>query len=128
MNDIRETIAQDMGNPLVAPHLHLYPEETKGPISETYQAEPWKEYELSQLTPMFLQGKKHFWLNEVSQLLQLLDKTYVIPLTLIVRDGVLTSDVSVVKRTPDGRWHLTDELRTVIADDLDEDFTELTWY
>ncbi|KAJ7823351.1 hypothetical protein B0H14DRAFT_2598002 [Mycena olivaceomarginata] len=41
MNDIRETIARDMANLLVAPHMHFYPEETDGPISETYQAERW---------------------------------------------------------------------------------------
>ncbi|KAK6997431.1 hypothetical protein R3P38DRAFT_3620933 [Favolaschia claudopus] len=121
-NDIRETIARDMSNPLVAPHLHLYPEETTGPISETYQAKCWKEYTPSQLTPMFSRGRKQFWLDELTQLS---DASYVIPLTWIVRDGVLTSDVLVVKRTPDGHWMLTNDFRRINADDFDRDFIDL---
>ncbi|KAJ7834766.1 hypothetical protein B0H14DRAFT_3087587 [Mycena olivaceomarginata] len=68
MNDIRETLASDMANPLVAPHMHFYPEETDGPISETFQAERWTEYSPSQLTPMYSRGQKRFWIEEVAQL------------------------------------------------------------
>ncbi|KAJ7343866.1 hypothetical protein DFH08DRAFT_636894, partial [Mycena albidolilacea] len=52
MNDIRDTIARDLANPLVAPHMHFYPEETDGPISEVFQAERWTEYTPEQLTPI----------------------------------------------------------------------------
>ncbi|KAK0465872.1 uncharacterized protein EV420DRAFT_1261809 [Desarmillaria tabescens] len=47
-------LLQDFANPEVVPHLHLYPEETEGPISKVWQAEQWKEFAPSQLTPMFL--------------------------------------------------------------------------
>ncbi|KAJ7885740.1 hypothetical protein B0H14DRAFT_3734848 [Mycena olivaceomarginata] len=62
MNDIRETIARDMANLLVAPHMHFYPEETDGPISETYQAERWMEYTPSELTPIDFGSRNwHDW-------------------------------------------------------------------
>jgi hypothetical protein len=105
MNDIRDTLAADMANPLVAPHLHFYPEETTGPISETFQAERWMEYTPSQLTPMYSRGNKRFWIEEIAQLL---DGRFVIPHTWIVRNGELTADVSFVTRTGDGRWKLED--------------------
>ncbi|KAJ7780113.1 hypothetical protein DFH07DRAFT_1026009 [Mycena maculata] len=123
MNDIRETLARDMANPLVAPHMHFYPEETDGPISETYQAERWKEYEASQLTPMFSKGFKRFWIEELAQLA---DGRYVIPHTWIVRNGVLTSDVTIVTRTSEGRWsHDASREETIKAEQLELDYTDL---
>ncbi|KAJ7203485.1 hypothetical protein B0H12DRAFT_1035514 [Mycena haematopus] len=133
MNDIRDTLAADMANPLVAPHLHFYPEETQGPISETFQAERWMEYTPSQLTPMYSRGSKRWWIEEVGQLH---DGRYVLLHTWIVRNGVLTTDVSIVTRTEDGRWKLEDGIEeTVDAADLELDFSdiqdefgdELTW-
>ncbi|KAJ7253007.1 hypothetical protein B0H12DRAFT_1017789 [Mycena haematopus] len=122
MNDIRETLARDMANPLVAPHMHFYPEETDGPISETYQAERWMEYTPSQLTPMFSKGHKRFWIDELAQL-----KTgiFVIPHTLIVRNGVLTSDVSIAEQASDGRWRLLDQEETVKADEFELDYDDI---
>ncbi|KAJ7190405.1 hypothetical protein GGX14DRAFT_337041, partial [Mycena pura] len=86
MNDIRGTLARDMANPPVAPHMHFYPEETDGPISETYQAERWMEYTPSQLTSMFSKGHKRLWIEELAQLK---NGTFVIPHTMIVRTGIL---------------------------------------
>ncbi|KAJ6533199.1 hypothetical protein B0H19DRAFT_1214025 [Mycena capillaripes] len=122
MNDIRETLARDMANPLVAPHLHFYPEETDGPISETYQAERWMEYTPAQLTPMFSKGHKRFWIEELAQLK---DGTFIIPHTLIVRNGHLTSDVSIAKQAPDGRWKLVDEERSVNTDEFELDYNDM---
>ncbi|KAJ7902860.1 hypothetical protein B0H14DRAFT_2329467 [Mycena olivaceomarginata] len=122
MNDIRETLARDMANPLVAPHMHFYPEETDGPISETYQAERWMEYTPSQLTPMFSKGHKQFWIEELAQLK---DGTFVIPRTLIVRNGELTSDVSTAKQVSNGRWKLADQERTIKADDFELDYNDM---
>ncbi|KAJ7230962.1 hypothetical protein B0H12DRAFT_1029729 [Mycena haematopus] len=122
MNDIRETLARDMANPLVVPHMHFYPEETDGPISETYQAERWMEYMPSQLTPMFSKGHKRFWIEELAQLK---DGTFVIPHTLIVRNGVLTSDVSVAEQASDGRWTLLDQETTIKADDFELDYDDV---
>ncbi|KAJ7830704.1 hypothetical protein B0H13DRAFT_2240601 [Mycena leptocephala] len=125
MNDICHAIAHDMANPLVAPHMHFYPEETDGPISETYQAERWMEYTPSQLTPMFSKGLKRFWIEEVAQLN---DGTFVIPHTLVVRNGVLSTDVSVVEHTAEDRWRLLENEMTVNADDLELDYNDVLAY
>ncbi|KAJ7197514.1 hypothetical protein B0H12DRAFT_1037871 [Mycena haematopus] len=122
MNDIRETLARDMANPLVAQHMHFYPEETDGPISEVYQAERWMEYTPSQLTPMFSKGHKRFWIEELAQLK---DGTFVIPHTWIVRSGILTSDVSIVAQGLDGRWKHLEKERTIKADDLELDYNDM---
>ncbi|CAK5262380.1 unnamed protein product [Mycena citricolor] len=123
MNDIRDAIARDLANPLVAPHLHFYPEEPSGPISEVYQAERWFEYTASQLTPMYSRGHKRWWIEELSRLY---DGTFVIPHTWIVRQGVLTADASVVIHNPDGSWTISSEERTILAADLELDFGDIT--
>ncbi|KAJ7852374.1 hypothetical protein B0H14DRAFT_3658548 [Mycena olivaceomarginata] len=116
MNDIRESISRDMANPLVAPH-------NTGPISETYQAARWMEYTPAQLTPMFSRGFKRFWIEELARLS---DGTYVIPHTWIVRDGILTSDTTVVTLNPDGRWeHHIEVDKLIEADNLELDYTDI---
>jgi hypothetical protein len=123
MNDIRETLASDMANPLVAPHMHFYPEETDGPISETFQAERWTEYHPSQLTPMYSRGQKRFWIEEVAQLV---NGRFVIPRTWIIRNGELTTDVSFVTRAADGRWVLEQDAEdTFRATELALDFDDI---
>ncbi|KAF9009784.1 hypothetical protein BDZ89DRAFT_1227657, partial [Hymenopellis radicata] len=112
------TIARDFSNPTIAQHLHLYPEEVDGPISETWQAERWKEYDPSQLTPMFSKGFRRFWIEELAQLK---DGTYVIPHSWIVRHGILHSDASRVVFTPAG-WKKTEDqlsMRKLVDDDED---------
>ncbi|KAJ7866241.1 hypothetical protein B0H14DRAFT_2573515 [Mycena olivaceomarginata] len=123
MNNIRETLASDMANPLVAPHMHFYPEETDGPISETFQAERWTEYHPSQLTPMYSRGQKRFWIEEVAQLV---NGRFVIPRTWIIRNGELTTDVSFVTRAADGRWVLEQDAEdTFWATELALDFDDI---
>ncbi|KAJ7846194.1 hypothetical protein B0H14DRAFT_3086308 [Mycena olivaceomarginata] len=90
--------------------MHFYPEETDGPISETYQAERWMEYTPSQLTPIACTAE---------------GGTFIIPHTLIVRNVVLTSDVSIAAQASDGRWELLDQEQTVKADDLELDYNDL---
>lgn len=132
MNDIRDTIARDLANPLVAPHLHFYLEETDGPISEVYQAERWTEYTPQQLTPMFTKGRRRFWINELAQLE---DGTLVVPQLLVVRNNELEAEVFEVTQTADGRWRLhTEDVRTKKAseferpyDEIVEEFGNWTW-
>ncbi|KAJ6548781.1 hypothetical protein B0H19DRAFT_1211584 [Mycena capillaripes] len=120
-NDIREAIAQDLSNPLVAAHMQPYVEENDS-VSEMYQAERFMEYTPEQLTPMFSKGHKRFWIEEV---VQLSNKTFIIPHTWIIRNGVLTTDASIVTRAPDGRWNLTDEESIFNADDLELDYSDI---
>ncbi|KAJ7314549.1 hypothetical protein DFH08DRAFT_917807 [Mycena albidolilacea] len=123
INDIRESISCDMANPLVAPHVHFYPEENTGPISETYQVAQWMEYMPAQLMPMVSCGFKRFWIEELARLS---DGTYVIPHTWIVRDGILTSNTTVVTLNPDGQWEHHIEVNKLIeADDFELDYTDI---
>ncbi|KAJ7775833.1 hypothetical protein B0H14DRAFT_3508393 [Mycena olivaceomarginata] len=123
MNDIRDTIARDLANPLVAPHMRFYPEETDGPISEVFQAERWTEYTPEQLTPMFTKGRRRFWINEVSRLE---DGTFVVPLLLVVRNGNLEADVFEVTQRPDGLWELhTEDLKSKKAAEFYCDYDEI---
>jgi hypothetical protein len=123
MNDIRDTIARDLANPLVAPHLHFYLEETDGPISEVYQAERWAEYAPQQLTPMFTKGCRRFWINELAQLE---DGTLVVPQLLVVRNNELEAEVFEVTQTADGRWRLhTEDTKTKKASEFERPYDEL---
>jgi hypothetical protein len=70
-------------------HLNFYPEETTGPISEVWQAERWKEFKPSELTPMYARGLRQFYIEEVAELES---GKKVIPLTWIKRGGVLCAD------------------------------------
>ncbi|KAF7357265.1 hypothetical protein MSAN_01321700 [Mycena sanguinolenta] len=122
VNDLRESIANDFANPLVAPHLQLYPEEVENNISESWQSERWREYSPEQLTPMFAKGYKRFWIEEIAQTQE---GKFVIPHTWIKRHGVLTMDAQIVTRMEDGRWNLTAEEVTIDAESLEFDFKDI---
>jgi len=65
----QHNVFQDLANPEVAKHIQLYPEVVEnGPISEVWQATRWKEFQRSELNPMYASGLKHFYVNELAQL------------------------------------------------------------
>ncbi|THU81998.1 hypothetical protein K435DRAFT_823322 [Dendrothele bispora CBS 962.96] len=101
VNDPRETIKQQFANPEVAQHFNFYPEETDESISEVWQAERWKEYDPSDLTPMYSSNGKQFYINEVAMLH---DDRLVIPLLWVKRHGILHADCNMVDIDNDGRW------------------------
>ncbi|KAJ7228353.1 hypothetical protein GGX14DRAFT_530186 [Mycena pura] len=91
VSNLHQSIARDFANPLMAPHLNLYPEDViDGPVSERWKAKRAQDYDAEQLTPMFSNGQRRWWINEVSW---------------ILRNGKLTSDVYVVT------WHYPIEYR-----------------
>ncbi|KAJ3994246.1 hypothetical protein F5050DRAFT_1800809 [Lentinula boryana] len=98
---LQESIAKDFSNPQTAPHINLYPERTDGPRSEAWQFDRWIEFSPSQLTPMYSQGSKQFWIEEVAQLS---DGTLVIPRNWVYitqkQRRELHSDCSVIDITP----------------------------
>ncbi|KAJ7213920.1 hypothetical protein GGX14DRAFT_534135 [Mycena pura] len=109
VNDVRESVARDFSNPEVAQHLNFYPEITTGPVSEVWQAGRWREFNASELTPMFTRGYRHFYINEVAEL----DTgTKVMPTSLIKRDGVLCADYYEVFPNPNG-WTLGTETKHI---------------
>ncbi|KAF8237494.1 hypothetical protein L208DRAFT_1421556 [Tricholoma matsutake] len=110
VNNICESVAHDFGNPEIAKHLHFYPEETTGPISEVWQAEHWKEFKPSELTPMFSHGLQQFYIDEVAQLD---NGNHVIPRNWIICGGQLTADCSKVTISMTG-WHIESTLVNVV--------------
>ncbi|KAF7324149.1 hypothetical protein MKEN_00637600 [Mycena kentingensis (nom. inval.)] len=120
VSDLRKAVARDFANPLVAPHLNLYPEEAlDSPVSERWQAGRMMESPPDQLTPMFSDGKRRWWINEVARLA---DGRFVIPRTWVMRRDKttgktrLTSDVYLVTRSADGVWDCDEEFEA----DFDE--------
>ncbi|CAE6515143.1 unnamed protein product [Rhizoctonia solani] len=90
MLDIPQLIGRDLSNPIVAPHLVFYPEDSGDSLAESWQANKWKEkIPLEQLTPMYADGGKLFYVNELARLH---NGRFVIPQRWITRNGVLTAD------------------------------------
>lgn len=68
---------QDLANPTISQHLQLYPEIVENaPISQVWQATCWKEFDRSELNPMYDAGAQHFYVDELAQLQ---DGSFVIP-------------------------------------------------
>ncbi|KAJ7193158.1 hypothetical protein GGX14DRAFT_537656 [Mycena pura] len=109
VNDVRESVARDFSNPEVAQHLNFYPEITTGPISEVWQAGRWREFNATELTPMFTRGYRHFYINEVAELDTGIK---VMPTALIKRDGVLCADYREVFPNPNG-WAFGTETKHI---------------
>ncbi|KAF7303406.1 hypothetical protein MIND_00569000 [Mycena indigotica] len=108
MNDIRHAIARDFSNPLVVPHLHLYPEEVdRMRISERWQAGRLFEYTAEELTPIFKTGT-----------------------SLFRRRGLCAKAGSPLMPSPlseraEGLWDCTGVEVQINADNLDADFDDL---
>ncbi|KAF7293432.1 FAD-binding-3 domain-containing protein [Mycena indigotica] len=127
INDIRATISRDFANPVVAPHIHLFPEDVApgSPISEIWQAERWKEYEPKQLTPMFSRGQRRFWVEEIAERS---NGSFVLLRSLIIHDGVLCTDAQAVTHdNTTALWHYDENtpIETFPVDELTRDFTEI---
>ncbi|KAJ6611032.1 hypothetical protein B0H10DRAFT_1810513 [Mycena sp. CBHHK59/15] len=102
VNDIRDTIARaSIYHEFFAKHLQFYPEETTGPISEVWQAERWKEFKPSELTPMYASGLRQFYIDEVAVLD---DNSFVIPTAWIKRTGGLSADCFQVTYSEQNGW------------------------
>lgn len=88
-----KTCTQDYANPETSRHIINYPEECDGPKGETWQFNRWKEIPRDLLTPMFVQGSVHYYVNELAQ-----TKTgkLFIPVMWIIRNKVLCADAHPV--------------------------------
>lgn len=92
MNSPVDIIAKDFSNPLVRPHLHLYPEEPPdGKITEVWHCEKWhKGIPTKFLTPMYDVGSKHFYVDEFCRTR---DGEVVVPKRWVMRNSSLSADV-----------------------------------
>ncbi|KAK0231658.1 hypothetical protein EDD85DRAFT_956444 [Armillaria nabsnona] len=77
VNDIHDSVAQDLSNPEIAKHLHFYPEYTTGPISKFY----------------------------ISEVAQLQDGTYVISQNWYIHQQELCANCSFISVSPLG-WSI----------------------
>jgi hypothetical protein len=88
--------SKDFANPLVRPHLVFYPEDLKGQVCKTWQAQKWlMEAGLDNLSPMAAFRDQHYYVNELAECA---DNLYVIPVRWVMRDQVLCGDVLMVVR------------------------------
>ncbi|KAJ6570349.1 hypothetical protein B0H10DRAFT_2168799 [Mycena sp. CBHHK59/15] len=111
----------DFANPEVAKHLQFYPEETAGPISEVWQAERWKEFKPSELTPMYARGLRQFYIEEVAELD---NGKMVIPLAWIKRGGVICADCVDAIPSMMG-WKIGLESRSVPASSFQHNYHDI---
>jgi hypothetical protein len=78
--------------------MALYPEIESACVSEVWEALRWREYDRSQLNPMWTaDGVKRFYVDEIAQLV---DDTLVMPLMWITRHGVVYAECLDVVVTP----------------------------
>ncbi|EJD42846.1 hypothetical protein AURDEDRAFT_67176, partial [Auricularia subglabra TFB-10046 SS5] len=120
-NDIGQAIARDWANPELGPLLQIYPAETTGPRSELWHFDRLKELDRSLLTPMYLQGHKHFYVNEIARLRS---GQFVIPLIWIIRDKELCADAYFVT-VAGGNLTIDTTERSFAARDLRDSFLDL---
>ncbi|KAL0058179.1 hypothetical protein AAF712_015156 [Marasmius tenuissimus] len=76
---LEDLASRDFSNPMVAPHIVLYPEDVgEGPISEMWQVPGgrWTEFPQDMLPPSILNGTRRFYIHEIAELE---DGAWVIP-------------------------------------------------
>ncbi|THU78514.1 hypothetical protein K435DRAFT_876543 [Dendrothele bispora CBS 962.96] len=122
VNDPREAIKRQFANPEVAPHINFYPEETDGPISDVWQADRWREFDPSDLTPMYSINGKQFYINEVAMLR---DNWLVIPLLWVKRHGELHADCQIIDIAQDRSWVLNTAIESIPACEFDANYLEI---
>ncbi|KAF8505214.1 hypothetical protein JB92DRAFT_3084144 [Gautieria morchelliformis] len=97
VNSIPEIVAKDYANPQTAHLLQHYLEDTKGPVSEIWQATRWKELPPDLLTPMFQHKLKDYYVDELAETVT---GEYVIPYMWIIHEGALCCDARRASVTP----------------------------
>jgi hypothetical protein len=81
---------QDLAQPVIAENMALYPEIEADHISEVWEALRWREFDRSQLNPMWTSdGFKRFYINEIAQLV---NGAFVMPLMWVTQKGVVHAE------------------------------------
>lgn len=97
-HQIKDFYFQDYANPLIRPHLHLYPEIPDGPITEVWHAKKWRKgLDPVTLAPMYDDKHgRHYYINELAHMQ---DGEYVIPVRWVKQQGRMYADAFRVKLT-----------------------------
>ncbi|KAF9030139.1 hypothetical protein BDZ89DRAFT_1245386 [Hymenopellis radicata] len=101
--DIREILAHEWANPLVRPHVHVYPEDSGERLSEPRQAAKWKdEVDSSFAAPMVRHNKHDYFVNEPALVAFGDDGCYgpVLPSRWFMRDGQIWAKVQRLRPHP----------------------------
>ncbi|KAF8513305.1 hypothetical protein JB92DRAFT_2830448 [Gautieria morchelliformis] len=118
---VRIFVIWDYANPQTAHLLQHYPEDTKGPVSEIWQATQWKELPPDLLTPMCQHKMKDYYVNELAE-----TRTgeYVIPYMSVIREGALCCDAHRATVTPNGLL-VEHDLVNICVEDLEWNYLDL---
>ncbi|KAJ3765415.1 hypothetical protein FB446DRAFT_795072 [Lentinula raphanica] len=68
MNDLAGIIRQEMANPLIRKHLHHYPEDSGKHFEHAWQAEAWRNQDVTMATPMIRKDSQDFFVFEIARL------------------------------------------------------------
>ncbi|KAL0564415.1 hypothetical protein V5O48_017631 [Marasmius crinis-equi] len=117
VNDIRTIIAQDWLNPLIRPHIHVYPEvPDDGCISEVWHADKWhKTLDVDLLSPMYDAGNKHYYIHKLACQA---NGDMVIPIRWIMVKGKVHVDAYTVPLNGNGEAEVDDTNPVRIAADI----------
>ncbi|KAF8148420.1 hypothetical protein B0H34DRAFT_778280 [Crassisporium funariophilum] len=125
-NDVGVIVANDWANPLVRPHIKRYPMiPPGGVVSEVWHAAKWRgEIDRHCLSPMFDDGIRHYFIDELAQLR---NGNLVIPLRWLEDvDGEIVADAWLVELGEDGQATIIDTTTVMIhADDLVGNYLDL---
>ncbi|KAJ7495328.1 hypothetical protein FB451DRAFT_1387366 [Mycena latifolia] len=124
LNDIRTMIAKDYANPLTRELLHFYSEIPDGPISEAWHAQKWRrEIDRDALTPMIVDGHRHFYVNELARLR---NGSFIIPLCWVISKGEMHAGALAVSVNEHGTACVENAKEIFIrAADLCDNFFDL---
>ncbi|KAK1235337.1 hypothetical protein PQX77_001447 [Marasmius sp. AFHP31] len=126
VNDIRKVVAQDWLNPLVRPHIHVYPVvPDDGCISEVWHADKWhKTLDIDLLSPMYDAGTKHYYIHELACQQS---GNLVIPIRWIIDKGIVCADVYTITLNEQGDANVQHIRPTRIpAQSLELNYLDLT--
>ncbi|KAK7021130.1 hypothetical protein VNI00_017491 [Paramarasmius palmivorus] len=98
-NDVRDFVARDFANPIIAENLHLYMEDTAGhPISEVWQIPGgrWSELPQDLLPPSIYINSKRYYIHELAERQ---DGKWFIPQLWITQRNTLYAECILANKT-----------------------------
>ncbi|THU86694.1 hypothetical protein K435DRAFT_868003 [Dendrothele bispora CBS 962.96] len=108
----KSSLGTDWSNPHTCKHIHLYPEIPEQVISEVWHASKWHDMDPSLMSPMFVKGHIHFYVNELAQLRS---GEYIMPIQWVVFKGIVHCHSFLVKIDEEGTANVRDQESVLIS-------------